>query len=181
DRNSGYSPMAIANARGEYALAVPRGRYWIYASRPGYGAPVDAGRSLEPTVDVRRADLVRHDLELAAMRRASGRIVDEDGVPVAGALVMLGWAGAGVSYQPFEALASTYQTDGSVAESATGPDGRFTLALPDTGEQASSSSAPSELLAFKKGYAAGHSRLSPALASEAAVITLPPGVTLHGP
>src|SRR5262249_53022158 len=54
------------------------------------------------------------------------------------------------------------------------------LALPDTGEQASSSSAPSELLAFKKGYAAGHARLSPALASETAVITLPRGVTLRG-
>jgi hypothetical protein len=91
----GPAGAAVTDARGHYSISgLPPGRYWPYATRPGY-APGGPGQE---SMDVRQVAAATHDFDLVPLRRASGRVLDEQGRPVEGAIVTLGFEGMGLFY-----------------------------------------------------------------------------------
>jgi hypothetical protein len=183
DNNHETAANALTDARGEYALpSLPSGRYWVYASRRGYG-PDSIGDERSKPVDLRKSLAARHDVDLAPLRRVTGRVLDEQGRPVAVARVSLGWEGMGTLYGDDDESAGmmTHMAGSPEPPSLTAADGSFTLALPAYSEQASSSSGvQGSVLALKRGYAAGRVKLPPPSAAAPVVITLPKGMTVGG-
>jgi len=164
DNGGGMTASAITDARGEYTLpALPSGRYWAYASRRGYTSGDKGEVSPEP-VDLRKSLVARRDLDLAAMRRVTGRVEDERAKPVEGAQVSLGFEGMGTLYGDFAIFAGQeFGIPSAESPSLTAADGTFVLTVPPYAEEASSSmSLPPSVLVLKHGYAAGHAKLEPA-------------------
>jgi protocatechuate 3,4-dioxygenase beta subunit len=160
----------VTDARGQYVLStLPPGRYWPYAERAGY----DAGRpkGMTEPVDLRRATSAAQDIDLEARRRLRGRVVDEQGRPVGGALVSVGLEEAGRFYAAWGP-----GTDTPVHPSAA--DGSFDLAQPAFVAQLQKANMQGALVAVKAGYAAGLTRLPPS--GDPVTIVLSRGVTLAG-
>jgi uncharacterized protein (DUF2141 family) len=169
DREDG-SVTITTDAAGQYVFELPRGRYRAFATRRGYRAT--GGGDEEPdVVDLRRSLALRRNLVLEKLKELGGRVQDEAGRPVDGALVRL-------LPSVLPRLYSLGEIRLSRAPSVwTKPDGGFTLALPaDEGDETEWT-----VTALKMGYALGsveHVRASSV--GSGLVVTLPAGVELAG-
>ena len=182
DNSRGMMATAITDALGEYTLpALPSGRYWAYATRPGF-APGDNGEGSREPVDLRKSLLARRDLDLAAMRRVTGRVQDERAKPVEGALVSLGFEGMGTLYGDFAAFAGEeFGIASSESASLTAADGTFVLTVPPyVAGSFVVGGLQTSVLVLKQGYAAGRAKIEPASGAGAVVITLPRGMRVKG-
>src|SRR6266571_5920863 len=97
DNVHGRYLTAISDARGQYRLALPPGRYQALASGPGYASGGAVDGAAEP-IDLRKSLAAGRDFELVPLRRATGRVQDERGMPVEAALVSLAFEGMGAFY-----------------------------------------------------------------------------------
>ncbi len=166
---------ADTDARGNYTFAaLLPDRYRLYAGRPGYVSGPSDYATAEP-LDLRSAAASRRDFALRALPRVRGRVVDAEQRPVDGALVALGTKSTPNLYgrwgwDPFG--------DEGVR---TGPDGAFTLVLPDP--EAAAEDEPFErdrpLVVLKEGYAAAQVEASK-LSGGSLVVVLTRGVELSG-
>jgi protocatechuate 3,4-dioxygenase beta subunit len=171
----GSNAMSSAQASGRYAFpSLAAGRNVPDALRHG-DTPSDAGPSDDGVVD-RGAASSRRDLELTKQRRLTGRVVDEAGAPVAGALVAVAVHGSITLYSHADA----YGDWGATANTAA--DGGFALHLPSDGSGSAAFGGDPGLLVLKQGYAAG--RVEPARLAGAAArpveVTLARGIELAG-
>src|SRR6266571_921096 len=80
DNVHGRYLTAISDARGQYRLALPPGRYQALASGPGYASGGAVDGAAEP-IDLRKSLAAGRDFELVPLRRATGRVQDERGMP----------------------------------------------------------------------------------------------------
>jgi len=124
---------AISDAKGRYAIdgLVPA-HYFIRVLHPSYGA--------DRTIDLPLTATMTRDIRLAQRPRISGRVIDEENRPIAGAIV---------------------SSPGMLSSSTiSGRGGEFTLRLQQSGPQPA-------LLASKSGYAIASVRqLAPIAAGE---------------
>jgi protocatechuate 3,4-dioxygenase beta subunit len=164
----GGSETALTDAAGGYRLdALPVGRYRVTSSRPGFAA-----HSRE--VDLRAAP-VRHDIALARRPTLRGRVQDEAGRPIEGALVALGFKATAHVYAPdpfdqFEMDDETCRTEA---------DGSFTLPLPAESGAGMDIWKDRPLIVLKRGYAAARADLKGPRA-DPLVVTLARGIELTG-
>jgi protocatechuate 3,4-dioxygenase beta subunit len=168
DREGGPTTV-VADAAGRYAFDLPQGRYRAFATHPGYRA-TDGGGD-EDAIDLRRSLALRRDLVLEKLKELRGRVQDEAGRPVGGALVRL-----------LPKLLPRPYSLGEIRLSRapsvwTAPDGAFTLVLPaDEGDETEWT-----VTALKAGHALGsveHVRASSG--GSGLAVTLPAGVELAG-
>jgi hypothetical protein len=162
---------ALTDAAGRYTIeGLPSGRYRMHAGGEGL-APRHGERngSLGPLLDLVRVASARHDVVLRRLPRVTGRVEDEAGRPVDGALVSLvsGLLGAVYAQQPFRGMKS------SAVSERTGADGSFALTTRSVHEER-------RLLVLKPGYAAGRVELPAGAAPAPLVVRLSRGVELAG-
>jgi hypothetical protein len=167
---------------GEYSIgSLPPGRYWVWATRPGYEYTTLWGGGDAKPIDLRKETSSRYDLELRPLHRLSGRVQDEQSRPVGNALVQLVRYGTGVVYRKNDTARQTMMMDwglgdgGPVSSVRTAADGRFTILLED-GALPPRQALP--LVGLKDGYAAGISKITRATADTPVTITLPKGVSI---
>jgi uncharacterized GH25 family protein len=161
---------ALTDRRGRYAFgALAPGRYQAFATRAGYSAS-RLGRSDPEAIDLRQSASQARDFRLTPRPRIVGRVQDEHGRPISGALVRPGAKGQPNVYTATDTRGREWPT------AWTAPDGSFDMTLEDGWTRRESGMA---LTAFKRGYAAG--RLEPAaLEGVPLTVTLRRGVELTG-
>lgn len=169
DDRSMVAATAITDEHGLYVLDhLPPGRYRAWSTRTGYASSLYSGLDVE-LVDLRRAAAGERTLRLAPLRRLVGRVQDEQGRPLAGALVRP-W----VKELP-SVYATTLEPGGARPTAWTARDGTFALTL----EEGWAGESSGVLLALKPGYAVGRLELG-AAGSAPGVITLTRGLQLTG-
>jgi protocatechuate 3,4-dioxygenase beta subunit len=162
-----WTPLltAITDSQGLYRFDhLMPGHYYLRASRAGYGST--GFEPLATALDLHAGRLATEDVSLSPLDRVAGRVEDEHGQPVAGALV-LAWRAE---------LPIVYARDGvgggGWPATWTRPDGHFFLTLEDDDE---AESTPA-LLVLKPGFAGQLETLGP----DPHVVRLTRGVELSG-
>ncbi|MEA3403439.1 MAG: carboxypeptidase regulatory-like domain-containing protein [Armatimonadota bacterium] len=85
---------AHADAEGHYELRLPPGRYWLHADGRGAGYQYRGEEPWLHEVQVAEGESAELNIPLTPMARLTGTVVDAEGAPVEGALIM---ASEGVS------------------------------------------------------------------------------------
>ena len=163
---------ADTDAHGNYAFKALRpGRYRVYAGIAGYvSGPADYATA-QP-LDLRSVAASRRDFALKALPRARGRVVDAEQRPVEGAQVALGFKSTPNIYGRW--------TSGPFGEATwTGPDGAFSVVLPDPEPARQGPFARDRLVVVKDGYAAVQVETS-RMAAGPLLVVLPRGVEMSG-
>jgi hypothetical protein len=164
----GGALSTATDASGRYVLGVPDGRYAAMVARPGFESALESGDDAEP-LDLHRPVPMRRDFALSRLRRLSGRVQDEAGRPIDGALVWVSPSEAPRLYSRAKAHSSP------MAWTVGG--GRFALSLPATRE----GNEDWTVTALKPGYAMGVvEHLREASAVSPVVVDLPVGVEMAG-
>jgi protocatechuate 3,4-dioxygenase beta subunit len=135
--------VAITDGRGSYRFErLLPDRYGVETEAPGFVMP-ETSPDDYPSVDLRAARSIIKDMTLQRVREISGRVTDEAGAPVAGAVVAVAGASAPAAW----ALGPS-----SALQTHSLADGRFTIRVPWF-----DSSEPMRAWAAKKGYAPSRS------------------------
>ncbi|MHB9001372.1 MAG: carboxypeptidase regulatory-like domain-containing protein [Thermoanaerobaculia bacterium] len=134
--------VTITDARGGYRFErVLPDRYGFEVDAPGFAMP-ETSPDDYPNVDARNARAITKDMTLRRVRTLTGRVTDEAGVPVPGAIV----SAAGASVSPWMLAGN------SSLQSRTLADGTFAIQV-----LWYDGSEPMRVWAFKKGYAPSRS------------------------
>ena len=172
DTRDGNTVTALTNARGQYTVTGLRpGKYSAQAVRQGYKAKSDTSEE----VDLRTALSGRFDTSFTKLPTLEGKVLDDQGRPVAGAFVALGYKDSPQVY-----AVVFYETGGAITRTAQ--DGTFVLALPsDEDAEVSPAMKDRPLVVMKQGFAGSTVTLGPPNAKRVPfTVTLGRGVTLRG-
>jgi carboxypeptidase family protein len=177
---TGPAGHAVTDAQGRYTIDdLPPGTYRAWAAGNGVVMSPSAA-AVEDSVDLVRAQTARRDLVLVRLPTLRGRVQDEQGRPVAGAAVGLGFQGP----QMYAVEGIDIDRDpGGQATVRTEADGAFALPLPLARQEQAVKALGYErsVVVLKQGFAVGTAPV-PAAGAPATPLTvaLQRGVELRG-
>ncbi len=118
---------ATSGSDGRYAISgLPVGEAWVGATAPGWIAEsASTGELQGATCTLDAGKTVTVDIRMVRSARAGGRVLDEKGTPVPGAVVSA--ESAGDSNSPFAGMAWRFRSGDEGPSAASGADGAFSI------------------------------------------------------